>query len=36
VSMELAGAFRFGPGLDEAFERGVATIVAGLAASASE
>jgi AcrR family transcriptional regulator len=30
VSMELAGAFRLGPGLDEAFERGVATILAGL------
>jgi len=36
VSMELAGAFRLGPGLDEAFERGVATILAGLAASAAK
>jgi AcrR family transcriptional regulator len=34
VSMELAGAFRLGPGLDEAFERGVATILAGLSDSA--
>ncbi len=30
VSMELAGAFRLGPGVDRAFERGVAVIVAGL------
>jgi AcrR family transcriptional regulator len=30
VSMELAGAFRLGPGIDEAFERGVAIILAGL------
>ena len=30
VSMELAGAFRLGAGLDEAFERGVATILFGL------
>jgi AcrR family transcriptional regulator len=30
VSMELSGAFRFGGGLDEAFERGVTTILAGL------
>jgi AcrR family transcriptional regulator len=30
VSMELTGAFRLGGGLDEAFERGVATILAGL------
>jgi hypothetical protein len=33
VSMELAGAFRLGPGLDQAFERGVATILAGLQAT---
>lgn len=30
VSMELAGAFRLGPGIDEAFDRGVAIILAGL------
>ncbi len=30
VSMELVGAFRLGGGLDEAFEYGVATILAGL------
>ncbi len=30
VSMEIAGAFRLGAGLDEAFERGVATILSGL------
>jgi AcrR family transcriptional regulator len=30
VAMELGGAFRFGGGLDEAFEHGVATILAGL------
>ncbi len=30
VSMELAGAFRLGPGLDEAFEYGLATILDGL------
>ena len=30
VSMELAGAFRLGPGLDEAFDRGVTAILAGL------
>jgi AcrR family transcriptional regulator len=31
VSMELAGAFRFGPGLDEAFEFALASILDGLA-----
>lgn len=30
VSMELAGAFRLGGGIDRAFERGVAVILAGL------
>ncbi|HXX70190.1 MAG TPA: TetR-like C-terminal domain-containing protein [Polyangiaceae bacterium] len=30
VSMELAGAFRLGGGLDAAFEQGVASILAGL------
>ena len=30
VSMELADAFRLGGGIDEAFENGVATILAGL------
>ncbi len=34
VSMELAGAFRLGPGINEAFERGVAIILAGLRSSA--
>ena len=33
VSMELAGAFRLGGGLDEAFENGVATILAGLSSN---
>lgn len=32
ISMELAGAFRLGGGLDEAFEHGVTTILAGLGA----
>jgi AcrR family transcriptional regulator len=31
VSMEIAGAFRLGPGLDAAYENGVATILFGLA-----
>jgi len=35
VSMELAGAFRLGDGIDEAFEHGVATILAGLARGAN-
>jgi len=35
VSMELAGAFRLGEGIDEAFEHGVATILVGLARGAS-
>jgi AcrR family transcriptional regulator len=30
VSLEITGAFRLGPGLDEAYENGVATILAGL------
>lgn len=33
VSMELSGAFRLGGDIDEAFERGVATILVGLAGS---
>ncbi|HSS37541.1 MAG TPA: TetR/AcrR family transcriptional regulator [Polyangia bacterium] len=33
VSMELAGAFRLGGGLNEAFENGVATILAGLSSN---
>jgi hypothetical protein len=32
VSMELAGAFRLGGGIDAAFENGVATIIAGIRA----
>jgi AcrR family transcriptional regulator len=32
VAMELAGAFRLGPGIDAAFANGVATILAGLRA----
>ena len=33
VSMELANAFRLGDGLDAAFEKGVTTILRGLADS---
>jgi AcrR family transcriptional regulator len=36
VSMELAGAFRFGRGLDAAFRRGVATILRGLMVHGAE
>ena len=35
VSMELAGAFRLGGGLDEAYAGGVATILDGISARAT-